>query len=70
MAIWSSMHCVMWFARAVSKSGKEREGSSRWQTGHSSSSRRRGIGGRGREVSMFEVEDRDAWPPKGSRRER
>jgi hypothetical protein len=47
-AICSSMHCIMCAALRVSKSGKVREKSTLWHTGHSSSSLTWGIGGRGR----------------------
>lgn len=50
------MHTLMCVSRNVSKLGRLREGSSRWQTGHSSSS---AIGGGGGSARFCAADDDD-----------
>ncbi|MBE3049881.1 hypothetical protein IMZ48_46770 [Candidatus Bathyarchaeota archaeon] len=46
--LWAVMHPLMCDSLSASWLGSVRDGSSLWQTGHSSSSRICGVGGRGR----------------------
>ena len=50
-----SIQDEMCVARRSSELGRAEEGSSRWQTGHSSSSARRGGRGRGRSLRVWTV---------------
>jgi len=61
-----AMQMVMWASRRASKLGRVRSGSSRWQTGHSSSSAICGRGwGMGGSLRLTrEAEDEGPGPPK------